>query len=54
MIKSVEKLHKLGYVHRDIKPDNMLLEPKKNERDYDRQVIDAKFEQLEQGMRNSL
>jgi serine/threonine protein kinase len=41
MIKNVEKLHALGYVHRDIKPDNILVELLKNARIYDHKVTNT-------------
>ena len=44
----------LGYVHRDIKPDNMLLEPNKQEKVFDRQRIDIDFEDREHAQRGRL
>jgi serine/threonine protein kinase len=54
MIKNVEKLHELGYVHRDIKPDNILVELLKNSRMYDNKVTNTDFEIREQVQRGRL
>ena len=54
MIKNIEGLHTLGYVHRDIKPDNILVELDKKARIYDHQVIDIDYEIREHVQRGRL
>jgi serine/threonine protein kinase len=54
MIKMVENFHALGFVHRDIKPDNILVEPFKNSRMYDHQVVDVDYEIREHIQRGRL
>ena len=54
MLKSIEPFHKLGYVHTDIKPNNILIDLDKEIRGFDSQVIDANFEHREDDQRNRL
>lgn len=56
LLKSIQKLHSIGYLHLDIKPDNILIEPNKvdNAADYIRSRDQLKsFEQVEQACRES-
>ena len=54
MIKIIEKFHMLGYVHRDIKPDNILIEPTKKGKIFDGQVIGIESEKRENSQRRRL
>ena len=51
MLKSIEPFHMLGYVHRDIKPNNILIDLDKRIMGFDSQVIDANYEQREEDQR---
>ena len=54
MLKTTEQFHKLGYVHRDIKPNNILIDLDKQIKSFDSQIIDANYEQREDDQRGRL
>lgn len=54
MLKIIEPFHKLGYVHRDIKPNNVLIDLNTEILPYDDTVTDKEFERKESELRKSV